>query len=67
MEIDYDAMEKRIDDYFANVTDEELEISMERAGYSTYKYLDGLNIFSDDEIEIINFVEIAENRINENL
>ncbi len=33
------AEEKRINEYFANVTDEQLEEDLEKAGYSYYRHI----------------------------
>ncbi len=42
-----DDMEKRIDDYFENVSQEQLEIDVRYAGYERYKKLEDRKIFSN--------------------
>ena len=37
MHDDFEAMRSRITDYFSKVSDEQLEIDLEKAGYSYYK------------------------------
>jgi len=37
---DYEAMKKRIDEYFNNITPEQLKKDMEDAGYEIYKNVD---------------------------
>ena len=45
MSIDFEAMEKKIDNYFENISYEQLNADVKRAGYSFYKNLD-IKIFS---------------------
>ena len=50
MDISIEQLKKRIDEYFANVTDEQLERDLERAGFSFYNKIK-TRIFSEPEGE----------------
>ena len=46
--MDYIELEKKIDKYFSNLTDEQLQSDLEKAGYEFYKNID-IPIFSSEE------------------
>jgi len=50
MDISFEELEKRMDEYFANVTDEQFEKDLEKAGFSFYNKIKTI-IFSDPEGE----------------
>jgi len=50
MDISVEELKKRIDEYFANVSDEQLEKDLEKAGFSFYNKIK-VRIFSEPEGE----------------